>query len=117
MDLRRPSGVGLLAGLSSRALRRVTVAYLGATTFVGLWLWQSWGGPYVTRVVDDIASVTGVLFAAGCAGWAARGARGRARQGWLAMMAGLLAWAVGETIWGYYEVWLRHEQAPVALVG
>jgi diguanylate cyclase (GGDEF)-like protein len=28
------------------------------------------------------------------------------------MMAGLLAWAIGETVWGYYELVLRYEQAP-----
>jgi diguanylate cyclase (GGDEF)-like protein len=28
------------------------------------------------------------------------------------MTAGLIGWAVGEAIWGYYEVVLRYEQAP-----
>lgn len=112
MELPKPPGAGLHAGLLNRRLTLVAVAYLGTTAFVGLWLWQSWGGPYITRVVDDVASLAGVLFAAGCAGWAARAARGRARRGWLAMMAGLLAWAVGEVIWAYYEVWLRYDQAP-----
>jgi hypothetical protein len=41
-------------------------------------------------MVDDVASLAGTLFAAACAGWAARATHGRARRGWLAMMAGLL---------------------------
>jgi diguanylate cyclase len=100
------------ARVLNRRLATVALAYLSTTAFVGIWLWQSWGGPYITRVVDDVASLAGVLFAAACAGWAARAARGRARRGWLAMMAGLFAWAVGEVIWAWYEVWLRYEQAP-----
>ncbi|HJT93797.1 MAG TPA: bifunctional diguanylate cyclase/phosphodiesterase [Mycobacterium sp.] len=112
MDLPKPTVAGLRAGLLNRRLALVAAAYLGTTAFVGVWLWQSWGGPYITRVVDDVASLAGVLFAIGCVGWAARAASGRARRGWLAMMAGLLAWAAGEVIWAYYEVWLRYDQAP-----
>jgi diguanylate cyclase (GGDEF)-like protein len=82
------------------------------TVFVGLWLWQSWGGAYLTRVVDDVASLAGILFAASCAGFAAVSAHGRTRHGWLAMTMGLLAWAAGEAIWGYYEVWLGYDQSP-----
>ncbi|MFL6082320.1 MAG: diguanylate cyclase domain-containing protein [Mycobacterium sp.] len=112
MQLRIPGGVRALSALSNRALLLVGAAYLAATVLVGLWLWQSWGGAYVSRMVDEAASLASVLFAAGSAGRAARAAQGRARQGWLAMMAGLLAWAAGEVIWGYYEVWLGYEQAP-----
>jgi diguanylate cyclase len=112
MELRAPGRVGALSGLSNRALFLVAAAYLAVTVFVGLWLWQDWGGAYVTRAVDGVASLAGILFAAGSAGWAAHATHGRARRGWLAMTAGLLAWAVGEVIWCYYEVWLRYAQAP-----
>jgi diguanylate cyclase len=98
--------------LSVHTLRLVACLYFGVLTVVGLWLWQKWGGAFATRAVDDIASLLGILFAAACAGWAARAAPGRLRRGWLAMAAGLVGWAVGETIWGYYEVVLRYEQSP-----
>ncbi len=98
--------------LSARTLWQVAYVYFGVLTVIGLWLWQRWGGVFATRVVDDIGSLLGILFAAGCAGWAAWAARGRIRKGWLAMTAGLLGWAVGEVIWGYYEVVLRYEQSP-----
>ena len=101
-----------VSGLPKRVLLLVGSTYLVAMTFVGLWLWQGWGGAYLTRVVDDVASLAGILFAAGCAGFATVSAHGRVRRGWLAMTMGLLAWAAGEAIWGYYEVWLRYEQAP-----
>jgi diguanylate cyclase len=112
MKLRIPAGVDALSRLSNRALWQVGAAYLASTMLVGLWLWQSWGGEYATRVVDDVASLAGILFAVVCCVWAAHAAHGRMRRGWLAMMAGLLAWAAGELIWSYYEVWLEYEQAP-----
>jgi diguanylate cyclase (GGDEF)-like protein len=90
----------------------VAGVYFGAVAVIGLWLWQRWGGSYATRAVDDVGSLLGVLFAAFCAAWAARAAHGRIRNGWLAMTLGLLGWAVGEAIWGYYEVVLRYEQSP-----
>jgi diguanylate cyclase (GGDEF)-like protein len=93
-------------------LRLIACLFFGVVAVIGVWLWQKWGGAFATRAVDDIASLLGVLFAAGCSGWAARAARGRARRGWQAMTAGLLGWAIGETIWSYYELVLRYEQAP-----
>lgn len=99
-------------GLSAHTLRLIACLYFGALIVIGFWLWQKWGGAFATRAVDDIASLLGILFAAGCSGWAARVARGRARRGWQAMTAGLLGWSIGESIWTYYELVLRYEQAP-----
>jgi diguanylate cyclase (GGDEF)-like protein len=112
MELRRPALAASRQALSTRTLWYVACAYFGVVAVIGFWLWQRWGGAFTTRVVDDIGSLAGILFAAGCAGWAARSAHGRIRRGWLAMTAGLLGWLVGESIWGYYEVVLRYEQAP-----
>jgi diguanylate cyclase (GGDEF)-like protein len=98
--------------LSARFLWLVAGVYCSVTIFVGLQLWQKWGGALTTRTVDHIAALAGVLFAAGCAGLAARSSRGRGRRGWLAMMAGLLAWTVADAIWGYYEVVLGLPRAP-----
>ena len=112
MKLRRAALTGRSSPLSARTLWQVAWVYFSVLTVIGFWLWQRWGGAFATRVVDDIGSLVGVLFAAGCAGWAARSAGGRIRRGWLAMTAGLLGWALGEVIWSYYEVVLRYEQAP-----
>jgi diguanylate cyclase (GGDEF)-like protein len=112
MKLRRAAFTGSNSPLPARTLWYVAGVYFGLTTVIGFWLWQRWGGAFTTRAVDDIGSLIGILFAAGCAGWAARSARGRIRRGWLAMTAGLLGWAVGEAIWGFYEVGLRYQQAP-----
>ncbi|HEX2213250.1 MAG TPA: GGDEF domain-containing protein, partial [Mycobacterium sp.] len=86
--------------------------YFGLSTIVAAWLWQSWGGPEVTRLVDNLASLIGIFFAVGCAGWAAYYSEGRMRRGWLAMTGGLFAWATGEAIWFSYEQLLRYEQTP-----
>jgi diguanylate cyclase (GGDEF)-like protein len=112
MKLRRAALTGSSSPLPARTLWYVAGVYFGLTTVIGFWLWQRWGGAFTTRAVDDIGSLLGILFAAGCAGLAARSACGRIRRGWLAMAAGLLGWAVGEAIWGFYEVGLQYEQAP-----
>lgn len=112
MEPREGSLARSRSGLPAHTLRVVAGLYFGLLTVIGFWVWQRWGGSFATRVVDDICSLLGILFAAGCAAWAARSAHGRGRRGWLAMTAGLVGWAVGETIWGYYEVVLRYEQAP-----
>ncbi|MBP1818684.1 diguanylate cyclase [Mycobacterium sp. OAE908] len=106
-----PSAVTRSA-VPARRLRIVAAAYFGALIVTALWLWQKWGGAFATRVVDDVGSLLGILFAAACAVWAVRSLNGRARNGWRAMAFGLFAWAIGESIWGYYEVVLRYEQSP-----
>ena len=99
-------------GLSARTLLFIAGVYFSVLTVVGFWLWQRWGGSFATRAVDDISSLSGILFAALCSAWAARSARGRVRHGWRAMTAGLLGWAIGEVIWSYYELVLGYEQSP-----
>jgi len=112
VKLRRAALTENCSPLPARSLWLVAGVYFGVVAIIGFWLWQRWGGAFATRVVDDVGSLVGILFAAGCAWWAAQSAGGRIRHGWLAMTAGLLGWAVGEAIWGYYEVVLRYEQAP-----
>jgi len=98
--------------LSACTLLFIAGVYFSVLTVVGFWLWQRWGGSFATRAVDDISSLSGILFAALCSAWAARSARGRVRHGWRAMTAGLLGWAIGEVIWSYYELVLGYEQSP-----
>lgn len=75
-----------------------------------------WEGVYATRPVDEIVMAVCLLFAAACAGYAARSATGRHRLGWLAMVAALVGWAVGEVIWAVYDVRpvLDHATHPAA---
>ncbi len=75
-----------------------------------------WEGAFATRRVNDVVSVLCLLFAAGCAGYAARFAVGSYRFGWLALLTALLGWAVGEVIWVVYQVRpaLDHATHPVA---
>ena len=80
-------------GLSARTLLFIAGIYFSVLTVVGFWLWQRWSGSFATRAVDDIRSLSGILFAALSSAWAARSARGRVRHGWRAMTAGLLGWA------------------------
>jgi diguanylate cyclase (GGDEF)-like protein len=65
----------------------------------------AWEGAYATRPVDEVVTALCLVFAAGCAGWAARfEVQRRRRFGWLALMTALLGWAVGVVIWAVYEL-------------
>ena len=72
---------------------------------------SGWYGAYGTRPVDEIVSVPCLVFAAACAGYAARFAVGRRRLGWLALSDGSLGLGGGEVIWGVYELRLERGQA------
>ena len=71
-----------------------------------------WRGPYTTRPLGEAVKVLCLVFAAVCAGYAARHALGRRKFGWLALVTALLGWAVGEVIWAVYDV--RPEVAHAA---
>ncbi|BAX93860.1 diguanylate cyclase domain-containing protein [Mycobacterium shigaense] len=103
---RLPARVGwLILGFYSLAAGLVV-----ASSFWG------WEGTYEIRPVDDIAVVLCLVFTAACAGHAARCAVGRARLGWLALVTGVLGWAVGQVIWAVYEARpdLEHATHPAA---
>jgi diguanylate cyclase len=103
-------------GLPARVGWLVVAVYAVAGLLViasSVWGWQ---GAYATRPIDEIVSVLCLVFAAGCAGYAARFAVGRRRLGWLALVTALLGWAVGEVIWAVYDVRpeLEHAVHPAA---
>jgi len=103
-------------GLPARLGWLVVGGYgIAAALVVASSVW-GWQGAYATRPIDEIVSVLSLLFAAGCAGHAARAAVGRRRFGWLALVTGLLGWAVGEVIWAVYDVRpeLDHAVHPAA---
>src|SRR5205085_3696893 len=62
-----------------------------------------WSGASPTRPVDEMVSVLCLMFAAACAGYAARSAVGRRRFGWLALGVALLGWTGGQVIWAVYD--------------
>jgi diguanylate cyclase len=103
-------------GLPARVGWLVVGGYgVAAVLVIASWVW-GWRGAYATRPVDQVVSVLCLVFAAGCAGNAARSAVGRRRFGWLALATGLLGWAVGDVIWSVYEVRpeLEHAAHPAA---
>jgi diguanylate cyclase len=63
-----------------------------------------WRGAYAARPVDEVVFALCLVFAAACAGYAARFATGRRRFGWLALVIALVGWVVGEVLWSVYEV-------------
>ena len=84
--IRLPAGVAWLAFAAYNV-----AALLVATSHV-------WGDNAARRV-DELVTVLCLVFAAACAGKAARCALGRRRLGWLALVMALLGWAVGEVMW------------------
>jgi diguanylate cyclase (GGDEF)-like protein len=91
-------------GLPPRVGWLVVAGYGVGAALVATSQLLGWEGAYATRPVDEAVSVLGLVFAAACAGLAARLSIGRRRYGWLALMVALLGWAVGEVIWAVYEV-------------
>nr|WP_246398888.1 diguanylate cyclase [Mycobacterium vicinigordonae] len=75
-----------------------------------------WQGPYATRPFVQVVTILCLLFAAGCAGQAARHAVGRRRFGWVSMVVALTGWVVGEIIWATLDVRteLDHANHPAA---
>jgi diguanylate cyclase (GGDEF)-like protein len=105
-----------LLGLRARVGWLVVAVYGAAVVLVAAS--SVWGsqGAYAARPVNQVVSVLCLVFTAACAGKAARAAVGRRRFGWLALVTGLLGWAVGEVIWSVYEVRpeLEHAAHPAA---
>ncbi len=103
-------------GLPARVGWLVVAAYGVAAVLVVASSVGGWRGAYATRPVDEVVSVLCLVFAAACAGKAARSAVGRRRFGWLALVTALLGWAVGEVIWAVYDVRpeLEHAVHPAA---
>ena len=62
------------------------------------------GGLHETRAIDDLGELVAALIAGVAGLWRARTLTGRARVSWAFLGAGSLAWAVGETLWSYYEL-------------
>jgi diguanylate cyclase len=91
-------------GLPARVGWLVVGGYGAAAVLVVASSVGGWRGAYATRPVDQVVSVLCLVFAAACAGKAARSAVGRRRFGWLALVTALFGWAVGEFIWAVYDV-------------
>ncbi|MGO9155032.1 diguanylate cyclase domain-containing protein [Mycobacterium sp.] len=91
-------------GLSARVGWLVVAVYgVAAVLVTASSVWGRQGGNAALRA-DQLVVVACVVFAAACAGRAARFAVGRCRYGWLAQLAALVGWAVGEFIWAVYDV-------------
>ncbi|WP_163795539.1 putative bifunctional diguanylate cyclase/phosphodiesterase [Mycolicibacterium sediminis] len=76
-------------------------AMAATLTVFAAWLFAGWGGPAVTRVVDDVGSVVFSTFAFGCAAWAAWRTTRLRRRAWTLLAVGLFGWVVGDLIWAY----------------
>ncbi len=88
----------------------------GCTVLVAFVIWVL-GGPLhgtTLAAASDMALVVLTVPVIAIVALAARAKSGRIRLAWLALTFGLVAWAVGEAIWTYYEVVLKEEPFPSA---
>ena len=69
-----------------------------------MWLFTGWGGPSVTRIVDDAGSIVFSTFAFAAAAWAAWRTRQLRRRAWALLAGGLFGWVVGDLIWAYQSI-------------
>jgi diguanylate cyclase (GGDEF)-like protein len=97
----RPSG--LMALLSVPAL-----LVLGLFTLA---LFGHLGGELGVLRIDDLGQLIAAVLASAAAGWSASRGTGRMRTSWAAISAGAGCWALGQTIWCYYEL-IAHRATP-----
>jgi len=96
--------LGKRVGLPVSVAYLVAGGYVVAAVLVGASSAWGWRAAYATRPVVHLVSVLCLVFTAVCAWKAARSVVGRRRFGWLALVTGLLGWAVGEVICAVYDV-------------
>jgi diguanylate cyclase (GGDEF)-like protein len=92
------------------------VAAVAVACFVAFVVWVVGGASRGTTVaaVSDIVLVVLTVPVITLSALAARAKQGRIRLAWLALTVGLVAWAIGEAIWTYYEVVLKETPFPSA---
>ncbi|WSA44054.1 EAL domain-containing protein [Streptomyces sp. NBC_01803] len=89
-----------------------------------------WGSPYVALVMGDVGLSAAALLAAGSCLWYAHTRAGEFRAAWVLFGVSSLMMALGNAVWGWYEVVLREPVprvsfadvcfllfAPLAIVG
>src|SRR6185436_16009786 len=101
----RPTGTDVQAGTTSwRAFAWAVLAAAGAVGVFYAVLLAKPGGPEVTRAIDDVGRVLGAAFAGLVCRWRALRHTGRERRAWFLLGASAAAWAIGQTVWSYYEL-------------
>ena len=88
----------------------------GCAVLVAFVCWVLGGALHGTTLAaaSDVALVALTIPVIALVALAARAKSGRIRLAWLALTFGIVAWAVGEAIWTYYEVVLKEEPFPSA---
>ncbi len=88
------------------------VAAIGFFAAYSVFLLSGWPNQDTAAIVTAVVfPLLGLLYVP-LAALAARSARGRLRAAWLTLMLGLAAWALGDTVSGYYNVVLGYEPFP-----
>ena len=89
---------------TERPAAKVVAAALVVVTVSAVVLVSGVGGPGLQTAYTDLVQLAAAVAAACTAAAAARRTTGRARLSWAALSAASASWAVGETIWTWYEL-------------
>ena len=87
------------------------VAALALVAFVAL-VFGGWVKQPALEIIDDLVLVVLSILAAAFAAWTARSSDGRVRSAWVVMAIALGAYAVGEIIWFYNDVFQQEPPFP-----
>lgn len=90
----------------------VVVYAVGLFVAYASWLLFGSADEWTVKVVINAVSVLVVAVAAMICALAARAVEGRAKAAWLVLMVGFIGATVGESIWAYNKLWLKHNTFP-----
>ena len=81
-----------------------TLAFVTSLVAYAVLVRSGLGGARVKLTVDDIGQALAAFAACGCGLWRMRRCTGRARASWLLIGSASGCWAIGQSIWTYYEL-------------
>jgi diguanylate cyclase (GGDEF)-like protein len=87
-----------------RKLRWVVATASIVAVIFSTWFVVGWDDEPTISIVTNVGTVLFAVFAAVCAGLAARSTTGRKRLAWACIGVGLTGWVGGSLMWSYYEL-------------
>ena len=96
----------MTARRSHKAFWSMALLFVLSTVLFAVWVSLRLGGNRLTDAFDDIGELVAAVVATGACALAAVRLKG-SRAGWALLAASCFSWAIGETVWCYYDLGLK----------